>query len=132
LVPYHFEYDSTDKILMVRFDGSVAIELIQDFYRAATALIELTDMRGSVVDFSRVVAFEVSVDEIRELAMWPPADPVTARPRVVVAPMDRVFGLVRMFGIWGEGTRPNFHVVRTFREAYAILRVVNPRFFPRE
>ena len=131
-MPYHFEYDSHDKVLMARFDGNVTLELIHDFYRAATALIAVTDLRGSMVDFSRVLAFEISADDMRELAMWPPADPVTARPRVVVAPADRVFGMARMFGIWGEGTRPSFHVVRTFREAFAILRVVSPKFLPRE
>ena len=77
-------------------------------------------------------AFEITAEDMRKLAMWPPVDPVVARPKVVVAPADRVFGMPRMFGMWGEGTRPNFHVVRTFREAFAILRVVNPKFLPRE
>jgi len=131
-MPYHFEYDPTAKILAARIDGDVTIELIHEFYRTATGVVAVTDIRGSVVDFSKVLIFEVAAEDVRELATWAPVDPVIGRPRVCVAPMDRVYGLVRMFGIWGEATRPNFHVVRTFREAYAILQIVNPKFYLRE
>jgi len=131
-MPYSFDYDPADKILAARVSGYVNRELIHEFYREATALIAVTDLRGSFVDLSKVVTFDVSADEIHELATFPPADPLQARPRVCIAPLDRVYGLVRMFGIWGEATRPNFHVVRTFREAYAILQLANPKFYPRE
>jgi len=48
----------------------------------------------------------------------------------MVAPADDVFGLTRLFGIAGEATRPNYHVVRSEREAWAILGVQKPEFRP--
>ena len=44
----------------------------------------------------------------------------------MVAPSDKVFGLARMFELQGEGTRANLHVVRTMKEALAILGVQAP------
>jgi hypothetical protein len=38
--------------------------------------------------------------------------------------------MMRMFQIEGEAMRPNIHVVRTEREAWAILSVEKPRFEP--
>jgi hypothetical protein len=50
--------------------------------------------------------------------------------RCVVTPSDKVFGLARMFELQGEGTRANLHVVRTMKEALAILGVQEPKFDP--
>jgi hypothetical protein len=52
------------------------------------------------------------------------------RIRCVVAPSDKVFGLARMFELQGEGIRANLHVVRTMKEALAILGVQEPKFDP--
>jgi hypothetical protein len=50
--------------------------------------------------------------------------------RCVVAPSAKVFGLARMFELQGEGTRAKLHVVRTMKEALAILGVQEPKFDP--
>jgi hypothetical protein len=47
--------------------------------------------------------------------------PKIDRPRVVIAPTDYKFGIARIFEIEGEPTRPSLHVVRSVREAWAIL-----------
>ncbi len=64
-----------------------------------------------------------------ELANSAPAFPA-ATMRVLVAPRDISYGMVRMFQILGETKRPNMHVVRTMDEAYRLLCVESPEFGP--
>jgi hypothetical protein len=56
--------------------------------------------------------------------------PHPALPRVIIAPSADFYGLARMFEIQAEATRPNLHVVRSEREALAILAVQDPHFDP--
>jgi hypothetical protein len=49
-----------------------------------------------------------------------------------VAGSTAMFGLARMFEMEGEEARPNLHVVRTEREAFAILGIITPKFGPIE
>jgi hypothetical protein len=39
-----------------------------------------------------------------------------------------MFGMARMFELEGGETRPNLHVVRSEREAFAILGIIKPKF----
>jgi hypothetical protein len=50
----------------------------------------------------------------------------------MVVPQDYRFGMMRMFQILSELTRPDFQVVRTLDEAYRLLRVESPEFGPIE
>ena len=52
------------------------------------------------------------------------------RPRVLVAPQIHVYGLVRMFQIMGEESRPLLHVARTLNDALLSLGVQSPHFQP--
>jgi hypothetical protein len=38
--------------------------------------------------------------------------------------------MARMFELQGQETRPNLHVIRTEKEAWAILGVSKPKFEP--
>jgi len=49
---------------------------------------------------------------------------------VMVAQAPIIFGMLRMFEMVGDRTRPGFHVVRTEREAFAVLGVLEPKFEP--
>jgi len=126
---YRFEYDSTNKILMCRFDGDVLFEALKRYYLIDTPrVIARTDFRGSIVDFTNVTLFDISPERIRELAAYPPVDPMASRLRIVVAATPHIFGLARMFELHGENTRPNLHVVSSMSQAYALLGVTNPSF----
>jgi hypothetical protein len=83
-------------------------------------------------DMSAVTSLEVSPDTIRELANLPPALSDSSRPRCIIASSPKIFGMARMFELQGQHTRPNLHVVRTQKEAWAILGVSNPKFEPIE
>jgi hypothetical protein len=129
-VPYHFEFDATNRILGCRFDGRVTDEALKECYRLAAEYVAETDPRAAVIDLSAVTSFEVSPETIHELAKSAPVVPDPGRPRCIVAPSPTIFGMMRMFEIEGEVTRPNLHVVRTPDEAWAILGVQGSQFKP--
>ncbi len=54
----------------------------------------------------------------------------SVRQRVLVAPQIHVYGLVRMFQIMSEDSRPLLHVARTLDDAFAALGVQSPHFEP--
>jgi hypothetical protein len=127
-MPSTFDIDLTNGILRCRLDGRVTDGVLKDFFRAGAEHALRTQPSVGVVDLSEVVPFEVSTETIRELAK---STPVLRNPnlrRVIIASDPRVYGMMRMFEMQGEGTRPDIHVVRTEREAWVILGVRNPRF----
>jgi hypothetical protein len=56
----------------------------------------------------------------------------SSRPRFLVADQVHGYGLLRMFQIMGEQTRPSLHVVRSIAEAFATLGITSPHFEPLE
>jgi len=125
---YHFEFDSGNRILRCRLEGKITDEALRESYRDVGKYSALTDSRASVLDMSSVTSLEVSPQTVRELANSPPAIADPSRPRCVVAASAQVFGMARMFELQGQETRPNLHVVRTEKEAWAILGVSKPKF----
>jgi hypothetical protein len=130
-VPYIFDFDLTKGILRSKLIGRVTDEVLKDFFRADADYVVRTEPQAGIVDFSETTSFEVSARAIGELAKSPLVLPSSGVRRVVIAP-PHAYGLMRMFEIAGETTRPDIHVVRTAREAWAILSVTNPRFEPLE
>lgn len=127
---YHFDFDSTHRILRCRFEGHVTDEELKEYYLAAGKLVAAKDPTFAITDFTTADSVDVSPQTIRELASLPPVITDQNRIRCVVAPSDKVFGFARMFELQGQGNRANLHVVRTMREALAILGVQQPQFDP--
>lgn len=130
LVRYEFDFDPANKIARCRVSGAVDDDDFRDFYADAGKFVDMTNPGSGLVDFSGVTSFEVSANTIRDVAGQPPALPGPNGPRVIVAPVPIIFGMMRMFEMVGEQTRPGFHVVHTEREAFAILGVLEPQFRP--
>ena len=123
------EFDPSNKILLVRFEGALTDESIADFYQVVRQHWTTADARMGIVDFSTVTDFVLSSDLVRRLAKQEPCMPDPGnRPRILVAPQIHGFGLARMFQIVGETTRPLLHVVHTLDEAFAKLGVQSPSF----
>jgi hypothetical protein len=116
-----WDFDPTHQILRSTFVGKVNDEDLLNHQRMAALLVEILDPRAAIIDFSRVDSFDATPAGLRRLAKLPPPMPKADRPRVIVAPQDYVLGLVRIFQIEGETTRPNLHVVRTVSEAWRII-----------
>ncbi|MGA8873379.1 MAG: hypothetical protein WB460_19695 [Candidatus Acidiferrales bacterium] len=118
-----FDFDPTHQILRSTFSGQVNDEDLLNHQRMVLLLATSFDPRFAIIDLSGADPFEVTSDGMRKLAKLPPAMPKVDRPRVVIAPADHTFGMARIFEIEGEATRPNLHVVRSAKEAFAILGV---------
>jgi hypothetical protein len=75
---------------------------------------------SELVDFSEVTAVAASTLAIEKSARQKSIFSLTSR-HAVVAPQDHIFGLVRMFEVLAEQTKPNIMVVRTIDEAREFL-----------
>ena len=128
-MPFIFDFDLTNGILRCRLNGRVTDEVLRDFFRIGAQHAIRTHPAAGVVDLSDATSFEVSPQMIEKLAKSTPVLPNPNLRRVVIAPSPEVYGMMRMFKIEGEPTRPGIHVVQTEQEAWAILSVAEPRFF---
>jgi hypothetical protein len=129
-MPYHFEFDSVRRILRCRLEGRITDEELTEYYRDLEKYSVQQDPLGGILDMTAITSLDVSPNTIRELAKSPPAMPNPGRPRVVIATSPTVFGIARMFEMQGQETRPNLHVVRSEKEALAILGVTETKFDP--
>jgi hypothetical protein len=129
---FRFEFDSANRILLLRVDGRLTDELLGELYKAIRKYSTVTDARAGILDFSSVTEFAVSSEIIRQFAHQEPAMPDASRPRIVVAPQTHAFGLSRMFQLTREDSRPRLTIVHTMGEAFAALGVQSPQFEPLE
>jgi hypothetical protein len=128
-VGFVLDFDSRNNLLRVTVEGRVTDAILLDAYTAAARYVVSHGPCRGLVDISGVTKFDVSTSAMRELTRRSPAIP-QGYMRVVVAPLDSMYGMVRMFQILTELTRPDLHVVRTIDEAYRLLRVQSPEFIP--
>jgi len=131
-MPYSFDFDLKNDILRCRLHGRVTDETLKEFFRTGAEYAIRTHPSVGVVDLSEVTSFEASAETIEEVARSKPAFRAPNLRRIIIAPSPEVYGMMRMFEIQGEETRPNLLVVRVERDAWATLAVVNPRFEPLE
>jgi len=129
-MPYHFEFDSANRILRCGLEGQVTDEILKEYYGLLDTYARQTDPRAGILDMTSVTEFKGSTKVIRELANSRPALPDPSIPRCIVAPSPQIYGIARMFELQGQDTRPNLHVVRTQQEAFAILGAHDIKFEP--
>ncbi|MGP0017347.1 MAG: STAS domain-containing protein [Candidatus Sulfotelmatobacter sp.] len=129
---FRFEFDPANNILMIRFEGRLTHELVQEFYQQGKEYWIATGARAAILDGSAVTQVDLSSDLIRQLARRDPVLELTGKPRVFVVPRTEVFGLARMFQLTGEWKQPYLHVVRTMDQAYALLGIQSATFEPIE
>ncbi len=132
LVPYHFEFDATNRILRAKFQGHLTNEDLKEYYSLASTLVAKMNPSSAILDLSDVTTLELTSSTVRGLAALPPTVPDQEKPRFIVAPSPPIFGFARMFELEGGQTRPNLHVVRTAKEVWAILGIREPQFQPLE
>ena len=129
-MPFAFDFDWKHRILRARLGGQVTDEELREFYPAGFKIAFRTQPLAGVIDTREVTLFRVLPETVRLLAKSAPMIPDPKIVRVAIAPKTEVYGMLRMFELHGEATRPNFHVVRTEKEAWAILGIRDPRFDP--
>jgi len=130
---YHFEFDAANKILLARFEGPLTNESAAEYHDALGKNWRATNPCAGIWDLSAVSDFAVASDFLRGLARRTPISPgLTDHPRFIVVPVTAGYGLMRMFQIAGEPTRPLLHVVRTIDEALTTLGIQSAHFEPLE
>jgi hypothetical protein len=123
------DFDAKNNILRGTLAGPMTGVVLLELYRRAMDYMNSHPPCRAILDFSDVTDFEVSSEAIRRVAASPPAMPA-GYMRVLVIPQTFIYGLARMFQILGEKTRPELHVVRTMEEAFKLLGVETPEFYP--
>jgi hypothetical protein len=123
------EFDEKNNILRGTLEGSMTGAALLDFYARGTQYLASRPPCRGILDFSKVTDFEVSADAIRQVAAAPPVFP-GGYMRILVIPQVFIYGLARMFQILSEKTRPELQVVRSMEEAYHLLGVESPEFYP--
>ncbi|MGD0507202.1 MAG: hypothetical protein ABSA27_05365 [Terriglobales bacterium] len=123
------EFDARNNILRGTLEGRVTDAIVLDAYASAARYVESRPPCRGITDISRVTKFEVSSHAIRKLAQSAPVI-AAGYMRVIVAPQDFRYGMMRMFQMLSEKSRPELHVVRTMDEAYRLLQVESPEFSP--
>jgi hypothetical protein len=121
--------DESDRIVLVRFEGILTDKVLLERYEQARAWFHIHGDRSAISFFGDVVAFEVTVQGVSQLAASPPLVP-NGYLRIVVAPQNEIFGMTRMFGVLGNETRDRVHVVRTMAEACQLVGVESIVFHP--
>ncbi|MDE3170177.1 MAG: hypothetical protein KGL75_08540 [Acidobacteriota bacterium] len=129
-MPFTFDFDLANGILRCRLAGRITDRELREFFRTGADLAVRVHPAAGVIDLSGVTAFDVSSKTIREQSRVEPALRDPELKRVVIAPASDTFGMMRMFELEGQDVRPDIHVVRSEKEAWAILAVENPAFQP--
>jgi hypothetical protein len=124
------DFDAKNNILRGTLEGPLTGAILLDSYDAATRYTASHPPCRGLWDFSKVTAnADISSAIIRQVVGKSPIIPA-GYMRVIVAPQDFLFGMMRMLQILSEEARPELHVVRTIDEAYRLLRVESPEFSP--
>ena len=126
-MPYHFEFDSEHRVLLVILEGNVddrEMRTINDDIRGHVR--ELNPAAG-ISDFSTITTFSVAAPTMRTAASQPSPYPVET-PRFIVAPRDELFGMARMYELIADRPMAKLKVVRSREAALAALGIQKSRF----
>jgi hypothetical protein len=121
-------YDRGNGVLLVRFGRVLTRTGHEALVAAAQRFVDKFGDRPAIADFSAVEDVGVDMQFWRELGRRPRV--IQGAQRVLVAPQDQVFGLIRMYGILQADSGDEPLIVRTLPEAYALLGVGQPDFRP--
>lgn len=121
-------YDHGKGVLLVRFGRVLTRAVHEAVFAAAQRFVEKFGDRPAIADFSAVEDVGVDMEFWRELGRRPRV--IRGADRVLVAPQDEVFGMIRMYGLLQAGGGDEPMVVRTLAEAYAHLGIDRPDFRP--
>jgi hypothetical protein len=126
-MPYHFEFDSENRILLLVAEGDVQDAELLVINDVVGAHVKALQPAAGISDLSAITSFQISSDAVSTAALQPSPYPEET-PRFIVAPQDHIFGMSRMFEMIGSRTRAKLKIVRNRDEALAAIGVKNPKF----
>jgi len=121
-MPYHFEFDSEQRILLLAYEGDIrGREIEAANQKMAEHVVRLKPV-GGLADLTAIRTFNVTAEDMRRVALQPsPYPPET--PRFIIAPTDHLFGMARMYEIIADRPPEKLKVVRSWQAALAELGV---------
>lgn len=97
---FRFEFDTVNKILLLRFEGPLTDESLSEIHRTARIHWAATGARAGIGDYSSVTEFPLSAELVRTLArQGAPMPEPTEHPHFIVMPSTTGYGLARMYQI---------------------------------
>lgn len=118
-MPKSFTVDIPNRLVISTYAGRLTFQDVIDQWNAIRAHPDFDPSFSYLTDLSELTEYLISTPEVRELARI--TDPFSPRSkRVVVAPSDHIFGVVRMYEMSSE-SHPNLVVFRTMNEANEFL-----------
>jgi hypothetical protein len=114
------DFDPEHRVLRVTLTGVLTETAFLAAREDYARFIQTEGLCHGLFDFRGVSKFEVSAGFVRRLAEEAPTFP-TNKIRVGVAPQPVIYGMIRMFQMIGAETAEGLHVVKTMKEAYALL-----------
>lgn len=129
-MPFEFVFDSINQVLGCWFRSLVNDDEFTRMSLATARYLALTRPRAGLSDTTAITSWEVTHERLRMIANRPPVIAPLGRHRVVIAPANDIFDMLRMFAKEAEITRPKLHIVRTMDEARTILHVQKFQFGP--
>jgi hypothetical protein len=127
-MPFAMSYDPNHRVLLVKFGKKLTLTSYRTMAAAVRQFVERSGMCHAIADFSGVEEFGLDLEFFRRLAQAPPV--LLDQKRVLVAPSDEIFGMLRLFATHQSATGSEPMVVRTLAEALEHLGIVAPAFQP--
>ncbi len=122
-------FDESHQVILIKFGGRLTDEILLSHFQRVKGWLTTHGPCSNITDFSDVTSFEISAKAVSQLAASSPLVPDEFL-RVVIAPQDEIYGMVRMFEMLGSATRDRLHIVRTISEAYEVTGIESPGFRP--
>jgi len=129
-VPIQFAFDAENGILLCEFSGRLNDKGLMDYQAEAKKRAKQVKARIMILEFKNITSVDVSMAGISLIAKAAPAARGAGKPRIIVAPTELIYGKSRAFEMLAEGSRPGLRIVRSRKEAYALLNIPEPTFEP--
>lgn len=126
-MPYHFEFDTRHRILLVFYEGEVHGWEIADASKELSPRFDNLKLSAVIGDFSAVTVADFEGSIVRWLSKKDVSF-VGKTPFVIVVQRVHMFGLARMYELSADPSFPALRIVHNREEAFAALNLQNPKF----
>ena len=130
-MPFALLFDRKHKVVLVRFRRAFTRQALEEMVQATRDFAAIHGNCSGIVDLSAVEKVDVDIAFLRAFGGSPRV--MAGAQRVIVAPKDEVFGVVRLYGLHQSGSQGEEPmVVRDLQAAYDLLALKDPDFQPFE
>jgi len=125
---FEFLFDRGNNVLLVKYGRTLTRETIEGAVATAHRFVEAHGACPAIADFSGVEQVDVDLAYWRSFGEVPRV--IQGAKRVLVAPQDTMFGMIRMYGLHQAVRGDEPAIVRSLQAAYDLLGIRVPDFQP--